>query len=365
LQGIQIRKFFQNLRKLYVTEPTTVNPPNALERSASLVYPAAVVVFSGLLDCGHPAVRSWFALKALDTNGQGWVDINIPKFSDWIGCACSTIYRHLPDKKFFHRIVRVGGKVRVYLRAIAKVAVDFGLDVKGLGACTEFDPKWLGKHSLSVLYGTELEAQNGQRQAYKTAIHSTRGLKRSKIINPAKAVVIKSKREQVLTRERDRRRKEAGRSAVSPGFQARAFRFFRIAHDQSVPGVTQSEIASRLGRCDRTIRRRLSNATRIRCGLRPLNRRRVLQTLPPDVQKRYSDYLNHIHSDFASVQYGDRIIQIGRIKIGEEEPRVYRLLSNIYEFDFPLLSARRARARLKRLVKRIEEQCTALNGLKH
>ncbi len=323
------------------------------------------MVFSGLLDCGDSASRTWFALRALDTNGQGWVDIKVKQVSDWLGCDRSTIYRHLPNKTFFPYVIRSGGKVRVYLRAIAKVAIDFGLDVKGLGACTEFDPKWLGKHSLSVLYGTELEAQNGQRQAFQTAIHSTRGLKRSKIINPAKAVVIKSQREQVLTRERDRRRKEAGRSAVSPGFQARAFRFFRIAHDQSVPGVTQAEIANRLGRCDRTIRRRLSNATRIRCGLRPLNRRRVLQTLPPDVQKRYSEYLNHIHSDFASVQYGDRIIQIGRIKIGEETAQVYRLLTNVYEFNFPLLSMRRTRARLKRLVKAIEEQCTALNGLKH
>jgi hypothetical protein len=237
-------------------------------------------------------------------------------------------------------------------------------DAKSLGACTEFDPKWLGKHSLSVLYGTELEAQNGQRQAYQSAIYSAKGaLERSKVINPAKAVVIKSKREKVLIQERDRRRKEAGRSGVSTGFTPRAFRYFRIDHDQSVPGVTQREIATRSNRSDRTIRRRLSNTTRIRCGLRPLNRRRVLQTLPPDAEKRFSQYLNHIHADYASVEYGDRIIQIGRVKIGEEAVRVYRLLTNIYEFDFPLLSARRARSRVNRLSKRIKEQCTALNGL--
>lgn len=331
------------------------------------LLPLACRVFAGLLDCGHPAVRTWFGLKAVDVAGKGWVEIKVVEIAKWLGNDRTTVYRHLSDKIFFPSVHKTTkGKVRVYLRAIAKAAIALGYTTaRSLGACSEFDPKWLGKHSLSVLYGTELEAQNGQRQAYQTAIHSTRGLERSKIINPAKAVVIKSKREQVLTRERDRRRKEAGRSMISSGFQARAFRYFRIGHDQSVPGVTQAEIANRLGRCDRTIRRRLSNKTRVRSGIAPLNRRRVLQTLPPDVQKRYSEYLKHIHSDFASVQYGDRIIQIGRIKIGEEESRVYRLLSNIYEFAFPLLTARRARSRLKRLAKRIQEQCTALNGLKH
>jgi hypothetical protein len=166
---------------------------------------------------------------------------------------------------------------------------------------------------------------------------------------------------------RDKRRKELGRSVVLRGFKSRSFRYFRIAPDQLVPGITQKDMALRLNRSVRTIRRRLSNTTRIRYGIAPLNRRRVLQKLEPDTEKHFAEYLDSIHANYASVGYGDRIIQIGRIKIGEEAPQVYRLLTNIYNFDTPfeLMSARCARSRFKRAIKRhienIEkmEQCIA------
>jgi hypothetical protein len=316
--------------------------------------PLACRVFSGLLDCGHAAVRTWFALRSIST--QGWVDIRVVEIADWMGCDRSIVYKHLADKIFFPQVLKARGKIRVYLRGIAKVAIALGYTrAKSLGACTEFDPKWLGRHSLAVLYGTELEAQQGQNQAYFTALNSE-GANEDKIINPAKAVKVLSKKEQVLTKARDRRRKELGRSIVLSGFRPKAFRYFRIGHDQSVPGITQKEIGKRLNRSEQTIQRRLSNCTRVRAGIAPITRRRVIQTLAPDVEKRFSEYLNHINANYASVSLGDHIIQIGRIKIGEEQHQVYRLLTNIYAFDFPLLSARRARARLNRQAKAIEER---------
>jgi hypothetical protein len=316
--------------------------------------PLAVRIFAGLLDCGRSAVRTWFALRAIST--QGWVDIKVAEIAKWLSCDRSIVYRHLGDKIFFPQVSRVGGKVRVYLAGIAKVGIALGYTTaKSLGACTEFYPKWLGRHSLAVLYGTELEAQQGQSQAYFTALNSE-GADESKIINPAKAVKVLSKKEQVLTKARDRRRKELGRSIVLSGFRPKAFRYFRIGHDQSVPGITQKEIGKRLNRSEQTIQRRLSNRTRVRAGIAPITRRRVIQKLAPDVEKRFSEYLNHINANYASVSLGDRIIQIGRIKIGEEQHQVYRLLTNVYSFDFPLLSARRARARLNRLAKTIEER---------
>jgi hypothetical protein len=333
--------------------------------------PTAVVVFSGLLDCGYAAVRSWFALRAMDAMGQGWVDFKITEFADWLGCDRSTIYRHLSNKVFFPQVINRRGNVRVYLAGIAKVAIALGLcTAKSLGACTEFNPKWLGRHSLAVLYGTELEAQQGQSQAYLTASNSE-GADSSKIINPAKAVKVLSKKEQVLSSAMHRRRKEVspacvgvvqrkelGRSVILPGFRpkASAFRYFRIGHDQSVPGITQKEVGKRLNRSEQTIQRRLSNRTRVRAGIAPITRRRVIQKLTPDVQKRFTEYLDHINTNYASVTLDDRIIQIGRIKIGEEQPQVYRLLTNVYEFNFPLLSAKRARSRVNRLAKTIEER---------
>jgi hypothetical protein len=345
---------------LYATEPATVNPPKALERSASLAYPAAVVVFSGLLDCGHGAIRTWFALRAVDTKGQGWVDFKIADLANWMGCDRSTIYRHLSNKVFFPQVMKYAGKVRVFLKSVAKVAADLGFDtVKSLGACAEFDPKWLGKHMLSVTYGTELEVQNGQRQAYRTAIYSSKGAQREKIVDPNFAAIAHSKKEDKLRKARDKRRQELGRSVVVQGFKPRSYRMFRIRFDQLVPGVTQEEIGKRLGRSTRTIKRRLNNTTRIRYGIAPLNRRRVIQELAPDVEKRFADYLNHMNLDFASVKYGNLVIQIGRFKVGEEKVRIYRLLTNAYDFNenaFTLLSARCARARTKRLLKRIKEQ---------
>jgi hypothetical protein len=153
-----------------------------------------------------------------------------------------------------------------------------------------------------------------------------------------------------------RRRKELGRSIVLSGFSPKAFRYFRIGHDQSVPGITQKEIGKRLNRSEQTIQRRLSNRTRVRAGIAPITRRRVIQKLTPDVQKRFTEYLDYINTNYASVTLDDCIIQIGRIKIGEEQPQAYRLLTNVYEFNFPLLSARRARSRVNRLAKTIEKR---------
>jgi hypothetical protein len=357
---VRSEKFFQNLKKLYSTTSTKVNPSQNAQaaQSASVVvgkaFPKAVTVFSGLLDCGHAAVRTWFALRALST--QGWVDIRVSDIANWLGCDRSVIYKHLADKVFFPQVYKVGKNIRVYLGGIHKVAIALGyMTAKSLGACTEFDPKWLGRHSLAVLYGTELEAQQGQSQAYFTALNSE-GANEDKIINPAKAVKVLSKKEQVLTNARDRRRKELGRSIVLSGFRPKAFRYFRIGHDQSVPGITQKELSKRLNRSEQTIQRRLSNRTRVRAGIAPITRRRVIQKLTPDVQKRFTEYLDHINANYASVTLGDRTIQIGRITIGNEPPTVFRLLTNVYEFNFPLLSAKRARSRVNRLAKTLEER---------
>lgn len=321
-------------------------------------------VFTGLLDCGHVAARTWFYLRAVDTMSQGWVDIKIVELAEWMGLSRYTIYRHISNKIFFPQVHKTPtGKVRIYLAGIANVAIAVGIDsVKELGACAEYDPKWLCSHMLSVTYGTELEVQNGQRQAFQSAIKSSKGVDRDKVIDPAFAAIAHSKKEVRLNKARDKKRKERGRSVVLRGFKSRSFRFFRIGFDQLVPGVTHDEISKRLGRSSRTIARRLSNTTRIRYGIAPLHRRRVIQKLAPDVEKRATEYLNHMHLDFASLSLGDRIVQIGRFKIGEEAPQIYRLLTNVYSFNddaFVLLSARCARARTKRLIKRIKEKSDA------
>lgn len=342
------------------------DPAQAVRLESTNIFsrPVAVPVFTGLLDCGHVAARTWFYLRAVDAKGQGWVETKVIELAEWMGLTRQTIYTHISNKIFFPQVHKTPtGRIRIYLAGIANVAIAVGLSsVKELGACAEYDPTWLSNHMVAVTYGTELEVQNGQRQAYKSALNSSKGVDKDKIIDPAFAAIAHSKKESKLRKAQDKRRSERGRSVVLQGFKSRGFRMFRIGFDQLVPGITQEEIGKRLNRSTRTIKRRLANTTRIRYGIAPLNRRRVIQKLAPDVEKRFGQYLDHMNLDFASVSYGDRIIQIGRFKVGEEAPQVYRLLTNVYDVNesaFVLLSARCARSRVKRIIKRLQEKNNA------
>ena len=329
------------VNKLYTIPPTIVNPKPE----------DTVRVFSGILDRGRSPARLWSVIRGLDAAGSGWIDIRIEDIAKSLGVTCSTIYRHLSDKIYFPQVLRArGGIIRIYYSAIAKVCVSLGFrSVSDLGACSEFRLDWLGDRGISAIYATEIEAQQKQRQAFYAAKHSTKkgSAERNNILSPSWAVTTLSKPEQRLAANRTRR------SDKQRGFKSgvrRAFRYFRIRPEQFVPGTTQKDISQQLNRSERTIQRRLSNRTRIGYGIAPLNRRRVLREFPKDIEKRLSEYLTHIGTDFASVEFGGDLIQIGRISIGDEGPRVYRLLTNIYEFNFELLGSKRARSRVKNLL---------------
>ena len=340
-------------------QPTPALQPNGVENGLSGSTEPTTRVYAGLIDCGHAAVRSWFHLRALDTVGQGWVDIDLKEFCKEQGSSSATVYRHLGNKTFFPQVIRAkGGKIRVYMRSLAKACLDVGIDSgERLGACAEFLMKWLGDRHLCAIYATELTLQNGQRQAYHAATRAKKETDKSQIIDPSIAVIQLSKAEERLRIQEQRAARAAGRSVNFTGFKSRRFRFYRISPDQIVPGVTQKQVAKHLGRDERTIRRRSSNRQRARYGIAPLNRRRVLKELPPDVEKRFTEYLSQTNVNFAAVAYGDSIIQIGRIKIGNEPFRTYRLLTNIYEFDFQLIRARRVRAKLNAFSLNYKEQC--------
>lgn len=315
-------------------------------------------VFSGILDRGRSPARLWSVLRGLDNAGSGWIDTRVEDIARALNVSCGTVYRHLSDKTYFPQVLRArGGVIRIYYSGIAKVCLSLGFgSVSDLGACSEFRLDWLGDRGVTGIYLTEIEAQQKQRQAFYAAKNSTRkgSAERNNILSPNWAVTKLSKPEERLTRARNIRR-----SDNPVGFKSgvrRPFRFFRIRPEQFVPGATQKEIGQQLNRSERTIQRRLSNRNRIRCGIAPLNRRRVLREFPKDVEKRLDEYLIHLGTDFASVEVGGEIIQVGRISIGEEGPRVYRLLTNIYEFTFPLLSSKRARNRVKNLLARRDAQ---------
>lgn len=332
------------VNKLYTIFPTIVKPnPEDTVR-----------VFSGILDRGRSPARLWSVIRGLDEAGSGWIDTRVEDVAKALDVSCGTVYRHLSDKLYFPQVLRArGGVIRIYYSGIAKVCVSLGFrSVSDLGACTEFRLDWLGDRGVTGIYATEIEAQQKQRQAFYAAKHSTRAgsAERNNILNPDWAVTKLSKPEERLKRARNSRR-----SDNPVGFKSgvrRPFRFFRIRPEQFVPGTTQRDIGQQLNRSERTIQRRLSNRNRVGYGIAPLNRRRVLREFPKEVEKRLDEYLTHIGTDFASVEFGGEIIQVGRISIGEEGPRVYRLLTNIYEFSFPLMSNKRARSRVKHLLAR-------------
>lgn len=330
------------------------------------MLPTEIKVFANLLD-QRAAVRTWYAIRAIDQSGSGWVSINVKKFAEWLRVSASTVYSHLADSDLFPIINRAkNGYIRVFYRSLVKVAYSCGIEsAVELGACTEFLPQWLGDRMLCAAYATEIQAQAGQRQAYYKAQKAGKkrddGTKRYDFItDPAIAVKQLSKNEKRITRG-------LRRSKVSLGLNSepasKAFRFYRIRNNQATPGISQEAIAKSMKRSRQTIQNRLRNTNRVRWGATPLNRRRVVREFTPAVEKRVGEYLDHIGTNFAAIKLEDsHISHVGLIKIGEEKARPYQLLTNIYDFCFQLIPGKRNRSKLNRLAQKLMTQCPTLTG---
>jgi porphobilinogen deaminase len=350
---------------LYSTIAPSDNLPDPIPEVGSAVCPSgrlpvAVKVFAGLIDT-KASVRTWYAIRSFDFNGSGFALINVKELAKYLSVTAQTIYAHLADSNLFPIVNRAkNGFVRIFYKSLVKVAYSLGIECAAdLGAYTEFLPQWLGDRMRCAVYATEMQTQEGQRQAYYKAEKAGKKNRKTgksnyeQLIDPNVAVKQLSKNEKRIKRGLRRSKVLTG---LNSNATSTAFRFYRIRLNQAVPSISQLAIALKMKRSRATIQNRLRNKNRARWGIELLNRRRVIREFAPDVEKRMGEYLDHIGSNFAAIKLEESFVShVGRIKIGEEQARPYQLLTNIYEFSFELLPGKRVREKLNRLAKRIRD----------
>jgi predicted DNA-binding protein (UPF0251 family) len=311
--------------------------PSTEQNSSGVINPdLKVPFFSRVADCGIAGSRVYLAIRALDIDCKGYLEISIKDLSKALGVDQSTVYRALKEKVFFVASSRKSnGKRVVSYRSIKRVCADLDID---LGAIGHVSLRTLGDRMKSAVAATEMEAQMGQEQAHYRA---KKGQKAEKIYHPHWAVTALSEKEK---ENQDLRQSTNGSGLQS---QDQGFRFFRVKPNEFCPGISQQAIAKRTGRSRRTVQRRLQNANRLRWGCDPLSRRRVIQSFDQKIEATVQYHLLiDLRSKFGVIRRKGRLIHVGILKIGKESPRAYRLMTNIYKPSFLLHSRPSIRRRV-------------------
>lgn len=109
----------------------------------------------GILHGTRPAVRLWYALRALDTEGTGKVTVPVGEIEQQLGKSRLTVRRYLKDTTFFRsHYVEGGALLTVYLHGLAAVCKALGFtDIgpvgfnEGLGQLQK-DAALIGAQSL-------------------------------------------------------------------------------------------------------------------------------------------------------------------------------------------------------------------------
>lgn len=214
----------------------------------------------GLDGRGYNAIKLWYWVRSLDIRGSGQVDFCISQAETELGCSKLTIKRYLENGLalgLFRSVERCHGRVKLYYSSLANVCIRQGL--YGWGAVAEVPVSDL--KNLRVV-ATELQAFSLQAASvYLAKLSVPRGL-RSNVVKP----------EDVLQKASHCSR---GANVVHVGK-----RCLFLSEDAIAVGVSQSRLAKSLGRCDRTIRRRLSNEWRASRGIPAIFKRQLAQTKP-------------------------------------------------------------------------------------
>lgn len=125
----------------------------------------------GILHGVRPAVRLWYALRALDVEGTGKVVIPAGEIERQLGKSRTTIWRYLQDRVFFRSYRYGGGLLTVYLHGLRAVCLSLGIDSIGpvgfnMGLTTiQKDSAAIGAQSLqqSSLYLARLAAHKDKK----------------------------------------------------------------------------------------------------------------------------------------------------------------------------------------------------------
>lgn len=207
------------------------------------------------------AIKLWYLLRLLDGSGCGRVRTTIASLSQEMGLSVPTIKRYLRQGRemgLYRSIVKQWGKeeITIYLSSLFDVCLRFGID--NWGACTDVRADEL-RHMRA--FTTQATAQRVQRHSrYLAKKQHKVAASAANIIDPSSCKV------------RGRKRVEIPGSIVK-----REHRFVFATEDYPCFGGSQAKISETICRSERTICRRLSNASRMKRGLPALDRIQLLK----------------------------------------------------------------------------------------
>jgi hypothetical protein len=340
--------------------------------------------FPNLMDqgSGGAAARTWMVIRALDQQdgafGKGWIRVDKQVLRKALGVSPATLTRHLRDQKFFPCVKRSRkGIITISYTSLNKVTVALG--VTELGPCCEMLIQDLGNRSRAMANGTETMVQFGQDQAVYRAerLRKTNKGFKGTVYEPDYVVSALSQKEEFLRANSgftsEDRKPDLGldfnsiqgnefnidpEELFAPSSKA-SFRFFRIGPNDAAPGISQAKVAKLQGRSSKTISRRLQNVNRVRWGLEPLDRRRVIQRFPEDQEDLIRYRLDDLKVKYAALEHEGKLIQVGLLKLRNDKARPFLMLTNVYGCNNVLVAARSTRKRLKRFLNEAEAKVQA------
>lgn len=307
--------------------------------SASKVHPLTVRIHSKIVDggtlrdtkqgaYGHSAVTLWYLLRGLDSKGQGWVKLSLQGLSEQLNKSIPTVKRYLRQGLkigLFHGVNKHENQVQVFYASQFKVALAFELE--NWGTVTEVELSDLESIHQLKLIATQAETQRLQESSRRNAIqvHRKGVAEPNELVNPSS---------------------QCSRGARGELIH-RGDRTLFVSEDFIPFGVSQQGVAKSLKRCDRTIRKRLSNSHRLERGLFALQRVQLAQT---------TDSLNNQFGWMLSELERSEIAQSDQIWKTEFSDRVFsccglvfKSMCNVYSKDLVLNSMRRARSLFNRI----------------
>ena len=219
----------------------------------SLRSPASIRVYTRLLDSGYEHARLWHVLRALDTQGRGWVCFNETAMAQLMGVSIRTIQRWINRglaTGWFRSARSHHGSLTLYLSGIRSVKIALGVD--GLGAIADVELHHLGRSEAKALC-TVLDAQYRQKQAYWATRKAKKGQAKKLVLKPWEMATS------------DKLPGEKSLVVVSNGFQ--------------IPGCSIAGLAKATEWSQSTIKRRLNNRWRLERKIEPIQKKRVATEL--------------------------------------------------------------------------------------
>jgi transposase len=254
-------------------------------------------------------VNLYHLARAIDTGGSGYATLDIPAVAKLFQCSEQTVKRWLVQSNAsgaLKVIWRRERKVRVKYLALEKLCLKLGL--RDLGAIVEI----LGSDLPNLkVYCIHSQLQANQEQSRYAAKQSLP--KGMKLIDVDDVLFPQSRKCRGL----EVKQNSSGRCC----FVNDAFPLF---------GAGQNLAAKKLNISDRTVRRYISAAYLKKKGLKPLQKKQIVQTRP-----EYDVIRHHISEGESYPRFFMR------------DGKAFKAHCNIYERQFDLRSCRRARSRLK------------------